>query len=123
RVINSLSGLPSPLLCIFPLRETFCVSTSASDHTRSLFNDRGGFTPRHISHRKNPSRKFYSQNLDQYDSFAKLGSSGNSRKSFTKKPGRTCPRSAISARPHFPLEEPSSAIPYRPSSRQFAKRW
>ena len=41
-------------------------------------------TMRDISHGKNPSRKYYSQNLGQYDLFAKLGSSGNSRESLSK---------------------------------------
>lgn len=35
-------GWPKTLLLIFPLRGTFSVPSSASDHTRSLFNDGGG---------------------------------------------------------------------------------
>src|SRR5439155_3379626 len=97
------------------------VSTSASDHTRSLFNDRGGFTLRDISHGKNPSRKFYSQNLDQYDSFAKLGIRKQPQvfyqKTRSRRTHRTCPRSAISASPHFFL----GRAHYRPFPRQQKK--
>jgi len=40
---NRPRGWPQTLLIIFPLRGTFRVPSLASDHTRSRFNDGGGF--------------------------------------------------------------------------------
>jgi len=81
-------------------------------------------TMRNISHGKNRSRKNYSQNLGQYDLFARLGSSGNSRESFAKKPGvisriTAAARSAISPSPHFPL---GRAIIGRPPGNRNRRR-
>jgi hypothetical protein len=79
---------------------------------------------RGISHEKNPSRRSYFQNLAQYDSFAKLGSLGNSRESLPK-PGliRRIPAAgclAISASPNLSL---GRAIIGRPLGNRKRRRF
>src|SRR5207249_10458942 len=96
------------LLCIFPLRETFCVSTSASDHTRSLFNDGGGFyVARHITRKKPVKKILFSKFGSIRFLFAKLGHQETAANPLPKNPvssdaSQLPPRSAISASPHFP---------------------
>ena len=73
---------------------------------------------------KTRQESFIRKNLGQYDLFAKLGSSGNSRESFAKKPGvisriTAAVRSAISPSPHFPLRR---AIIGRPPGNRNRRR-
>src|SRR5207249_513762 len=114
------------LFCAFSPSEKRFAFLRRPQITLEAFSMMGeAFTMRDISHGKNPSRKFYSQNLDQYDSFAKLGIRKQPQifyqKTRSRRTHRTCPRSAISARPHFPLEEPSSGRPLSAVPRQQKK--
>ncbi len=73
------------LFCAFSPSEKRFAFLRRPQITLEAFSMMGeAFTSRDISHGKNPSRKFYSQNLAQYDLSARLGSAGNSREPFPK---------------------------------------
>jgi hypothetical protein len=119
---NRPSGWPYTLLCIFPPPRNVCVSTSASDHTRSLFNDGGGFyDARHIT-RKKPVKKIFSK-FGSIQFVCKTWIIRKQPRFFTKKPGlirriTAAARSAISASPNLSLGRAIIGRPLRNRKRR-----